>query len=98
VAHAGNIQRLESMEKELATAKTQLADIKAKSTAEKQGYDTREESWRDTQQHLLQQVKELEERLATLKNENASLHSMAESMTTLSNKLEQQCTLTRNFN
>lgn len=91
VAHAGNIQRLESAEKELAAAKTQLADMKAKSLAEKQGYETREESWRDTQQHLLQQVQELEHRLAALKNENESLHNVAESMTALSNKLQQQC-------
>lgn len=91
VAHAGNIQRLESLEKELSSTKTQLSDIKIKSVAEKQGYETREESWRDTQQHLLQQIKELEERLSALKSENESLHNVAESMTALSNKLQQQC-------
>ena len=91
MAHAGNIQRLESMEKELVTVKAQLTDLKAKSGAEKQGYEAREESWRDTQQHLLQQVKELEERLAALKSENESLHNVAESMTALSNKPQQQC-------
>ena len=91
VAHAKNIRRLKSMKKELATAKTQLADLKAKTKAEKQGYETREESWRDTQQHLLQQIEELEQRLTTLKNENESLrNNMAESMAALSNELQQQ--------
>jgi TPR/MLP1/MLP2-like protein len=91
VAHAADVQRLDSTEKELAVIKAQLVEVKAKTMAEKQGYESREESWRDTQQHLLQQVKELEERLAALKGENESLHNVAESMLSISNKLQQQC-------
>lgn len=91
VAHAGHIQRLDAAEKELAALKAQLAEVKAKAAADRQGYESREESWRGTQQHLLQQVKELEERLATLKSENESLHNVTESMTALSSKLQQQC-------
>lgn len=91
VVHAADIKRLESLEKELVDTRAQLSQVKAQASADKQSREMGEASWRDNQQHLMRQVKELESRLENLKNENQSLHNVAESMTALSNKLQQQC-------